>query len=243
MLDMAFVRSPLAHASIKSITKPDVESLRSDEGVYIAADLIGVTGIVANSALPGFRTSEQPILAASKVRHVGEPIVACLAQTRAAAEDLAEAVQVDLDEIAAVVEMTTALDAEVPLLHDHWTQNAFLETRTEIDFESAITGAAAIVKRSYRTARQCMALIEGRGCVAEWDRHLEQSTIHSATQMPHIVRSGLAECLGLDHAQVRIIAPDVGGGRDQQATDLALSWCGAHRRVLRNGAGHGCACQ
>ena len=225
MLDMAFVRSPLAHASIRSITKPDANSLRSVEGVYVAADLTGVTGIVANSALPGFQASVQPILADSKVRHVGEPIVACLAQTRAAAEDLAEAVQVDLDEIAAVVEMTTALDPEMPLLHDHWVQNAFLETRTDINFENAIAGAAAVVKKSYRTARQCMAPIEGRGCVAEWDRHLEQLTIHSATQMPHIVRSGLAECLGLDHAQVRIIAPDVGGGFGYKGILLAEEVC------------------
>ena len=103
MLEMAFVRSPLAHANIRKITKP------ADDGanVFTNADLTGVTGIVANCALPGFRSSEQPVLAHDKVRHVGEPIVACLAETRAAAEDLAELVEIDFEELTAVAEMNS----------------------------------------------------------------------------------------------------------------------------------------
>ena len=91
-------------------------------------------------------------------------------------------------------------------------KNVFLESAVDIDFEASKAGAASVVKRTFTTARQCMAPIEGRGVVAVWDRHLEMLTIHSATQIPHIVRTGIAGCLGLDHGQVRIIAPDVGGG-------------------------------
>src|SRR5690606_15213745 len=68
------------------------------------------------------------------------------------------------------------------------------------------------VSRTFRTARQCMAPIEGKGVVAMLDTRLDQLVLHSATQMPHIVRTGLAECLGIDHGRVRVIAPDVGGG-------------------------------
>ena len=208
MLDMAFLRSPLAHAIIRSVRKPDTGS----KNVFVHSDLEGVSGILAECALPGFRSSLQPVLADDRVRHVGEPIAVCLAESRAEAEDLVEQVDVDFEELQAVAEMTTAREPQMPLLHAHWEENAFLETTADIDFETSIKDAASVITRSYRTARQCMAPIEGRGCIAEWDRRLELLTLHSATQMPHIVRTGLAECLGLDHGQVRIISPDVGGG-------------------------------
>ncbi|MBU0798438.1 MAG: xanthine dehydrogenase family protein molybdopterin-binding subunit [Alphaproteobacteria bacterium] len=208
MLEMAFVRSPLAHARIRGVTKP----AEGGASVFTIDDLTGVKGISANSGLPGFRSSTQPVLAQGKVRHVGEPVAACLAENRALAEDLAELVEVDFEELPAVHDMTRARDADAPLLHEHWDENAFLESTVDIGFEDAARDAAVVIKRSFRTARQCMAPLEGRGLVAVWDRHLEMLTIHSATQMPHVVRTGIADCLGLDQGQVRIVAPDVGGG-------------------------------
>ncbi|MGD1880191.1 MAG: xanthine dehydrogenase family protein molybdopterin-binding subunit [Kiloniellaceae bacterium] len=221
MLDMAFVRSPYAHARLRSVTKPP----SGGEWVFTAADLEDVSGIRADSGLPGFRSSLQPILATDKVRHVGEPLAVCLAETRAAAEDLAELVDADFEELPAVHDMMRARDAETPLLHEHWDENVFLETAVDIGFEDAAAGAAVVVKRELRTARQCMAPIEGRGVVAVWDRSLELLTIHSATQMPHIVRTGLAGCLGLDHGQVRVVAPDVGGGFGYKGILLAEEVC------------------
>jgi carbon-monoxide dehydrogenase large subunit len=224
MLEMAFVRSPLAHARVRGVAKPHDGAGR----VFAAADLSGVSGIRADSGLPGFRSSIQPILADTKVRHVGEPVVACLAETRAQAEDLAELVEVDFEELPAVHDMLRARDPEAPLLHEDWDENAFLESAVDAGFAGAAEGAAVVVKRTYRTARQCMAPIEGRGCVAVWDRHLEILTLHSATQMPHIVRTGLAECLGLDHGQVRVVAPDVGGGFGYKGILLAEEVCAGY---------------
>ncbi len=224
MLEMAFVRSPLAHAYVRGITKPET----GGDLVFANADLVGVSSIVANSALPGFRNSEQPVLAADVVRHVGEPIVACLADTRAEAEDLAELVDIEFEERTAVAEMTTARGPDMPLLHDHWAENAFLETSVDTNFDAAIESAASVITRTYRTARQCMAPIEGRGCIAEWDRQLELLTLHTAAQMPHIVRTGLAECLGLDHGQVRIISPDVGGGFGYKGILLVEEVCASY---------------
>ncbi|MEQ9609504.1 MAG: xanthine dehydrogenase family protein molybdopterin-binding subunit [Kiloniellaceae bacterium] len=223
MLDMAFVRSPYAHAKLRSVTKPE----EGEDRVFTAADLTGVTGIRADSGLPGFRSSVQPILAVDKVRHVGEPLAVCLGETRAAAEDLAELVEADFEELPAVHDMMRARDPETPLLHEHWDENAFLETAVDIGFDAAVAGAAVTVKRELRTARQCMAPLEGRGVVAVWDRSLEQLTLHSATQMPHIVRTGLAGCLGLDHGQVRVVAPDVGGGFGYKGILLAEEVCAA----------------
>lgn len=230
MLDIAFVRSPSAHALIRGITKP--------AGVFTADDLDGVAGIRADSALPGFRSSVQPVLATGKVRHVGEPIAACLAPTRALAEDLAEQVQVDLEDLPAVADMLTARDPASPRVHDHWDENAFLETAIEQNFDQAIAGAAVTFHRTLRTARQCMAPLEGRGVVAHWDNQAEMLVVHSSTQQPHIVRSGLAECLGLEEGRIRVIAPDVGGGFGYKGVLLAEEVCAAHlalrlRRPIR----------
>jgi carbon-monoxide dehydrogenase large subunit len=208
MLDVAFVRSPLAHARVRSITKPE----GFEASVFVMADLEGVQGIRADSGLPGFRSSVQPVLAFDKVRHVGEPLAACVAATRAEAEDIADLVALDLEELAAVVEMTRARDPGAALVHDHWPENVFLESAVDINFEAAIKDAAVRVKRTLRTSRQSMAPMEGRGVVAVWDNQAQQLVVYTSTQMPHIVRNGLSGCLGLDQGLVRVVAPDVGGG-------------------------------
>jgi aerobic carbon-monoxide dehydrogenase large subunit len=221
MLDIAFVRSPVAHARIRGVTKPTGQ----EASVFVASDLQGVAGIRANSGLPGFRSSVQPILAHDKVRYVGEPLAACLAETRAEAEDIAERVMLDLEELPAVVDMTRARDPGAPLVHEHWQENVFLETSVDVDFTAAAQSAACVVKRTLRTARQSMAPLEGRGVVAYWDNHAQQIVVYSAAQMPHIVRNGLAECLGLDQGMIRVIAPDVGGGFGYKGILLAEEVC------------------
>jgi carbon-monoxide dehydrogenase large subunit len=206
--DLAFVRSPLGHARIRAIRKPD----GYEGAVFTAADLAGVRPITAISALPGFKPSSQPVLATDVARHVGEAVAVCVAASRAEAEDLAERVEVDFEELPAVSDMLAGRAPDAPLLHAHWGDNVFLETRVDIG-DSAIRAAAPIViRRTLRTSRQHMAPIEGRGVVAEWDRRLEQLVLTTATQMPHIVRSGLAECLDLPQEAIRVVAPDVGGG-------------------------------
>jgi carbon-monoxide dehydrogenase large subunit len=180
--------------------------------VFTLADLGDVRTIRANSALPGFRVSEQPALAAGKLRHVGEAIAACVAGTRAEAEDLVASCELDYETLPAVHDMLAAPLPTQPLIHDGWSMNAFLETRRDDDVSALDAIAAAKVTRTLRTSRQCMAPIEGRGVLAEWDPRLEQMIVTTSTQMPHVTKSGLADCLGLDEGQVRIVSPDVGGG-------------------------------
>jgi aerobic carbon-monoxide dehydrogenase large subunit len=230
MRDLAFVRSPVAHARLGAIRKP----AGFEANVFTAADLVGVRPIVANSALPGFRSSVQPVLASEKVRHVGEAIAVCVAATRAEAEDLAAAVEVDFDELPAVADMRAALTSETRL-HDHWPDNVFLETFVEVAPERLSRSAPIVVRRRLRTARQCMSPIEGRGVVATWDRRMEQLLVYTSTQMPHIVRTGLSECLGLDHARIRVVAPDVGGGFGYKGILLPEEVCAA---FLAHALGH-----
>jgi carbon-monoxide dehydrogenase large subunit len=227
MKDVAFVRSPVAHARIRGITIPAEQRAAT----FTAADLASVKAIRAVSGLRGFKASEQPPLATDKVRHVGELVAMCVAATRAEAEDLAASVALDLEELPAVHDMLEAAKPGVPLVHEHWPDNVFLETLVDVDIAAA-RDAPIQVTREIRTARQCMAPIEGRGVVAYWDTRLDQLTVYSAAQMPHIVRTGLAECLGLEEAQVRIIAPDVGGGFGYKGIllpeEVCLGWLARH---------------
>jgi carbon-monoxide dehydrogenase large subunit len=228
MQDVAFVRSPLAHARIRGVSVPQL----LQGSVFTAPDLVGVKPIRAVSGLRGFKVSEQPALAADKVRFVGEPVAMCVASTRAQAEDIAGCVALDLAELPAVHDMLEARTPQSALLHEHWADNVFLETFVDVDIGRALE-APIRVTREIRTARQCMAPIEGRGVVAMWDTRLEQLTVYSACQMPHIVRTGLAGCLGLDEAQVRVIAPDVGGGFGYKgillAEEVCLGWLAMQR--------------
>ena len=227
-LEAAFVRSPVAHALITGIDIPD--DIRSR--VFTHADMAGVKPIRAVSALPGFKPSSQPALAFEKVRQVGEAIAICVAPSRAEAEDMADRVAVDFEILPAVSDMLAARDADAPLVHEAWGDNVFLETGVEDDIESVAARAAVKITREFRTARQCMAPIEGKGVLAEWDGRLRQLTVISAAQLPHIVRTGIAECLGLDHASVRVIAPDVGGGFGYKGIlapeEVCIAWLARH---------------
>ncbi len=230
MLDVAFLRSPVAHGRIVAVGKPD----HAADLVFTAADLAGVRPIRADSTLPGFRGSDQWPLATGKVRHVGEPIAACVAASRAEAEDLAEAVRLEIEELPAVVDMRRARDAAAPLIHEHWAENVFLESTAVGGEPLAPLKAAAAVSATLqvRTARQSMAPIEGRGTVAEWDERLGMLTFTTGQQMPHVMRSGLAGCLGLEEGQVRLISPDVGGGFGYKGIltqeDVTLGWLAMH---------------
>jgi len=208
MLEVAFVRSPLAHARIRGIEKP----AGMEGAVWTMSDLSGVNAIRAVSGLQGFKASDLWPLARDKVRHVGEAVAMCAAETRAEAEDIAAQVLVDYEELPAVVDMIAARTNHAAKVHDAWSDNVFLETLVDDDLDAIRATAPIKVRRQLRTARQSMAPLEGRGVLCEWNERLGQLEMHSATQMPHVTRAGLAECLGLDQAAVRVISPDVGGG-------------------------------
>ena len=231
MLEVAFLRSPLAHARIKGFRIPRAVRDR----VFIAEDLTGVAAIRADISLPGFKSSVQPVLATGKVRYVGELLAMCVAPTRAEAEDLAAEIEVDLDPLPVVVDMHAARKPGSPLVHEHWGDNLFLTTNIDVDFEAVKAKAAVSVTRELSTARQVMSPIEGRGVIAHWNTRLGQLIVTTSTQQPHIVRSGLAECLGLAEGQIRVISPDVGGGFGYKGIllpeEIALSW--ATRRLGR----------
>lgn len=222
--EAAFVRSPLAHARLRGITKPE----GAENRVFTAEDMADLRPIRAESTLPSYRMSDYPALARDKVRYVGECIAICIAPTRAEAEDLAEAVLVDLDPLPPVPDIATALSDTPPLLHEDWGDNLFLKTRHDGDLTEAKARATVVIEREFETARQAMNPMEGKGVLAHWDGKTESLVVHTSTQVPHLIRTGLSECLGLDQADVRVIAPDVGGGFGYkcvlQPEELSVSW-------------------
>ena len=225
MLDVAFLRSPVAHGRLGAIGKP----AGSEDSVFTMEDMQGVLPIRAVTSLPGFKPSDQWPLARGKVRQVGELIAMCVAASRALAEDLAALVDVEIEDLPAVVDMVQARSAAPPaLVHDDWGDNIFLQTRVGGDIDAIRASAPVVVRRHLRTARQSMAPLEGRGVVCHWDSRLDQLVMYSSAQMPHINRAGLSECLGIDQASIRVISPDVGGGFGYKGIllpeEICLAW-------------------
>ena len=222
--EVAFVRSPLAHARIRSITIPERHAGR----VFTARDMEGVRPIRAESSLPTYKPSDYPPLARGKVRFAGECVALCIAPTRAEAEDVAEEVALDLEPLPAVTDSLAARRPGAPRVHDEWDDNLFLTTFVDGDVASVKERAAVVIEREYRTARQCMAPMEGKAVLACHDECKGQLVVYTSTQVPHLIRTGLSQLLELDQADVRVVAPDVGGGFGYkcvlQPEEISVSW-------------------
>ncbi|HVL34245.1 MAG TPA: xanthine dehydrogenase family protein molybdopterin-binding subunit [Burkholderiales bacterium] len=208
-LEAAFVRSPVAHGVVRGLDIPAEHAA----SVLTAADFPGVKPIVAVPKVEGFKASEHPALAAGRVRFAGEPIALALAATRAQAEDIAEAVTVEVDELPAVVDMVQALEPGAPLIREEWRDNQFVEKLNEYgDLEWARRNATVTVQREYRMNRQAAVPLEGRAILAAWNERLEELTLYIGSQSPHQLRVGLAHSLGIEERQIRLVTPDMGGG-------------------------------
>ncbi len=159
---------------------------------------------------------------------MGELVAVCVASSRAQAEDIADSVVVDYEELEPVVDMLAARRVGAPLVYEEWGDNVFIEFFQDGAIDRVAETAAIKVTREIRTARHCMFPMEGRGVVAQWDGRLRFLTLITATQMPHIVQRGVAECLGLSDGSVRVISPDVGGGFGYKGLlcreEVALAW-------------------
>lgn len=208
MLDVAFVRSPVAHAVLKEAEIDPEDRAR----VFTGADLAAVSPIVAEGTIPGYVKTAYPVMALGKANFVGQILAACVGPTRAEAEDVAERVFFDFDELEAVVDALAATEPGAPDIHPELSGNVFHRMESGQDLAAIRASAAVSVSRTYRLARQAIVPIEGRGVVALWDERANQLVVYSSTQSPHLIRNGLAEFLKLDQNRIRVVAPDVGGG-------------------------------
>jgi carbon-monoxide dehydrogenase large subunit len=224
MLHAVIVRSPLAHAYIRSV---DLTDAAAAPGVMLAlngADLQQLLPEVPEGqiSLPNkwisvvqhkFLNPRQPLLAHDKVRHVGEAIALVVAATREQAEDAAELVRTDLAELPAVVDPEAALRRDSSIVHDRFETNligSFSVGKGDVD--AVLAGAPHKLRRRFYHHRYSAVPMECRGVVSAYDARSDTVTIWSSTQVVHWVRREAASLLRLPEARVRCLALDVGGG-------------------------------
>jgi carbon-monoxide dehydrogenase large subunit len=206
--DVAFVRSQMAHAQVRQITKPP----GAEDQVFTLSDLGAVNILEAGPELAAHRHSPYPALADDRVRYVGQAVAACLQPTRAQAEDLADQVLVELDELPAVVDCVAAMRDDSPRLFDWWPDNAYIASTVNEGEPASLASAPVRLRRQFRMNRQATVSLECRGVLAYWDHRNDELVVYLSTQGGHVMRLGLSQALGLPENKIRVIAPDVGGG-------------------------------
>jgi aerobic carbon-monoxide dehydrogenase large subunit len=229
--EVAFLRSPIAHGRLVAVTKPKEFASK----IFVESDLVGVKPLIAESSLPSYRASACHALAKDKVRFVGEPVAMIVAATRAEAEDIAEKITLEIEDLPAQVDARLAMQDTATLIHETWEDNAFLTLRFEKDFAARSAGAPVVIEKTMSLARQVMMPLEGKAMVSHWDERLDQLVLYDSTQVPHIIRSGLALMLGLSEEKIRVIAPDVGGAFGYKCAlsteEVCVAWLAAKFRT------------
>ena len=206
--DIAFVRSQMANANVRQVTKPTESAGR----VFTLADIGPINVLEAGPELAAHRHSPYPPLADRRVRYVGQTIAACMMPTRAQAEDSADQVDVELEELPAVVDAVAAMRADSPRVFDEWPNNAYISTTVVEGNPESLSTAPIRLRRRLRLNRQATVSLEGRGVLAYWDYRLDELVVYLSTQGGQVKRLALSRMLGIPEQKVRVIAPDVGGG-------------------------------
>jgi carbon-monoxide dehydrogenase large subunit len=220
MTYLAVLRSPYAHARILGI---DAQAARNDPrvlAVLTGDDIAEAPGplSIAEVELPNLKSPKHYPLAVGKVRHVGEAVAAVVATDRYAARDALELIAVDYAPLHVAVDMERALEQGAPVVHEEWNDNlAYTFEMTAGDIDKAFREAEVTVRQRIMNQRLVPLAMEPRGVVAHY--HAAQRTLElwSSTQMPHILRTFLANMLQLPENRVRVIAPEVGGGFGSKA--------------------------
>ena len=221
MLHLAMVRSPFAHATISAINTDEAKAASGVLAVFTGEDLKDIQGvnITAWPISADQKTPDHLPVAVSHVAHAGEIVAVVAARSSAEARDAAELVDVDYDELPAVLDLKQAATDSVlahPGLGTNTSATWQLDSAsggTGGDIEAAIATAregGIVIEREYRQQRLIPAFMEPRSTVV--DPTGEQVTMWSATQVPHVLRFCIAATTGLQESKIRVIAPDVGGG-------------------------------
>ena len=222
-LFVRFVRSPVAAGRILRVDAP------KGAQVITAADLKAVQPIRPMLHKFNYVPVAQPVLADGVVRYVGEPIAAVLAATDEQAEDLADLVTAEIDETPALVDARGALAADAPRLHAEAPTNVVVEGRVKTqNFDAVRAGAHRTIAVEARSRRQNAMPMEPRCAHAAFDAATERVTLTCSTQMPHLMRTAIADLIGMPESELRVIAPDVGGGFGQKMSlageYVVLTW-------------------
>src|SRR5580704_16211710 len=214
MAHVAFLRSPHAHAKIIGI---DAAAAKRMPGVIaivtgeqLAAVITPWVGVLSH--LKGLKSAPQHAIAIDRVCWQGEAVAAIVATSRAAAEDAAEIVRVDYEELVAVTDMGTALNPETPVIHPSLGDNLAFERNLDAGaVDAAFADSDEVVEADFIFGRYTGVTLEPRAVVADWNAAEQRLTIYQGTQAPHMVQNIAALHLRLEEQQVRVVCKDVGG--------------------------------
>ena len=217
-----FLRSDVAHGKITSIDTAEAAKMPGVVRIFTGKDFEGVGGmpcgwlITSRDGEP-MKEPAHPILAQGKVRHVGDPIAAVVAESLAQARDAAEAIVLDIEELPAVMDMKAAVSDSATLVHEDAGTNlcydwGFVEENREA-VDKAISEAAHVTTLELVNNRLIANPMEPRVAVGDFNRASGESTLYTTSQNPHVIRLLMgAFVLGIPEHKLRVVAPDVGGG-------------------------------
>ena len=207
------VRSPHAAARIRSINTKKAAAHKGVIAVFTGKDTQKVGPVPCGASLPGLRVPHHHILAMDRVYFAGHPVAVVVATDRYVAADAADLIEVDWDVLPAVADPEKALAKGAPAVHPEWPDNvAFNYHQEGGNVEKAFSEADVVVKQRITSQRLIPTAMETRGVVADWRPADRQLNLYSSTQIPHLMRTLVAQMLGLEENRLRVVAPEVGGG-------------------------------
>ena len=214
MAHVVFLRSPHAHAKIIGIDAVDARRMPNVIAVVTGRDLATVitpwVGVLSH--LKGLKSAPQHAIAIDRVCWQGEAVVAVVATSRAVAEDAAESVRVEYQELDAVTDMRAALDPETPVIHPSLGDNLAFERNLDAGaVDAAFAESDEVAEADFIFGRHTGVTLEPRAVVADWNIAEQRLTVYQGTQAPHMVQNIAALHLGLADSQVRVVCKDVGG--------------------------------
>jgi carbon-monoxide dehydrogenase large subunit len=214
MLHMAVARSIHAHARIKHIDVSKAQKLPGVVAVVAGEEVAAHCGpIPCAASIPNMKKAERQLLAVGKVRFVGEPVAAVVAENKYIARDAVDLIQIDYEVLPAVVNPEKAMDPASPRLYDEHSDNVAYNFGFETgNTEEAFKTADVVVKERFVNQRLAPAPMEPRGTVAAYQAPDNELVVWNSTQAPHGLRTLLANMLRVPENRTRVIAPEVGGG-------------------------------
>ncbi|WP_121629622.1 xanthine dehydrogenase family protein molybdopterin-binding subunit [Tropicibacter alexandrii] len=216
-----FLRSDVAHGKINKIDTSAAADMPGVVRIFTGADFEGVGGLpcgwqVTDKHGEPMKEPAHPVLAQGKVRHVGDPIAAIVAESLEEARNAAEAIDLDIEELPAVVDMKVALESGAAKVHDDLDNNLCYDWQFGSDqaaIDEAFSKAAHVTTLELKNQRLVANPMEPRVAVGEYNRANDESTLYTTSQNPHVIRLLMgAFVLGIPEHKLRVVAPDVGGG-------------------------------
>src|SRR5712691_3275144 len=214
LLHVAILRSPYAHAKIRSVDASKAQAAPGVVQVLTGADVRGSIGPVPCAAqIPDMKAAPRPVLAHERVRFVGEGVALVVATDQYAARDAIDLIEVDYEPLTPVVDPEKAIEKGATVLYDGHKDNVAYRWELEGgDVNAAFKKADKVIKQRMVNQRLIPVAMETRGVVAEYKPGERQLTVWSSTQIPHLLRTQLAAMLDVPEHSVRVITPEVGGG-------------------------------